>query len=134
VPETGGSEPVSLQAPGQLDQRQLLSMLTGASAAPSSAAVAPSATATGGISAANLSAILAGIGRGAGAGVQVKQLQCRLKAFSKKLLRKKFVPFPSLEQRGHIQEGPSLSDVLEPRALSEALASLSPEVIILMRK
>ncbi len=79
--ETDGSESVSLQAPGQLDQRQLLSMLTGASGtqnpAPSSAAatgLAPSAPAAGGISAANLSAILAGIGRGAGAGVQVKRV------------------------------------------------------------
>jgi hypothetical protein len=78
VPQTDGSESVPLQAPGQLDQRQLLSMLTGSAGsprpAPSSAAataVAPSASATGGISAANLSAILAGIGRGAGAGVQV---------------------------------------------------------------
>jgi hypothetical protein len=70
-----------LQAPGQLDQRQLLSMLTGASGSPNPAptteattAVAPSAAATGGISAANLSAILAGIGRGGGAGVQVNRL------------------------------------------------------------
>jgi len=102
VSEADSSESVSLQAPGQLDQRQLPGASGSQHPAPSSAAataVAPSATATGGISAANLSAILAGIGRGAGAGVQ----------------------------RGHIQEGPSLPDVLEPRALSEALASLSPE-------
>jgi hypothetical protein len=54
-------------------------MLTGAAGSPlpaptssTATAVAPPATAaTGGISAANLSAILAGIGRGAGAGVQV---------------------------------------------------------------
>jgi hypothetical protein len=79
VTETAGSESVEQQAPGQLDQRQLLSMLTGASGslrpAPSTeatTAAAPSAaTTTGGISAANLSAILAGIGRGGGAGGQV---------------------------------------------------------------
>jgi hypothetical protein len=75
------NDTASAQTTGTLDQRQLLSMLTSGAAASGAAtgtqprpAAPTSGSGTagpGGISAANLSAILAGLGRGGGAGMQV---------------------------------------------------------------
>lgn len=76
IPAAAEIDPSPAQTAGQLDQRQLLSMLTGGAAVGAQAQSAASAagvttSASGGISAANLSAILAGLGRGGGGAMQV---------------------------------------------------------------
>ena len=49
------------------------------------------------------------------------------------ILTEEFSSADSLVQGG-VQEGPSLQDVLEPRALSEAISSLSQQVFKLLKE